>query len=134
MQKGLLQPLTVSRPPNLNTLGYNPNKHCKFHQNLKHSTYNCIHFKHEIQNLIDFEKIPDPEKLNPNHSTKNNHIPNYPNVPPSIVMVINSGVRKEESLDASKNEEKSKKPTALSYFLREVEKEVIEEVIEEMQD
>ena len=42
--------------------------------------------------------------------------------------MINLGIRKEKSLDASKNEEKSKKPTALSYLPREIEKEVIKEV------
>ena len=49
-------------------------------------------------------------------------------------MVINSGISKEESPDASKNEEKSKKPIVLSYLLREIEKEVIEEVTDEMQN
>ena len=48
--------------------------------------------------------------------------------------MINSGISKEESPNASKNEEKSKKPTVLSYFPREIEKEVIEELTEEMQD
>ena len=57
MQKGLLQPLPNPNPPNPNTPYYNPNKHCKFHQNLKHSTDNCIRLKHEIQNLIDSGKI-----------------------------------------------------------------------------
>ena len=37
MQKGLLQLLPNPNPPNPNTPDYNPNKHCKFHQNLKHS-------------------------------------------------------------------------------------------------
>ena len=48
--------------------------------------------------------------------------------------MIDSGISKEESPDASKNEEKSKKPAVLSYLSREIEKEVIEEVNEEMQD
>ena len=48
--------------------------------------------------------------------------------------MTSSGISKEESLDASKNEEKSKKPATFSYLLREIEKEVIEEVTEEMQD
>ena len=47
-------------------------------------------------------------------------------------MVINSGISKEESPDASKNEEKIKKPAALSCSPREIEKEVIEEASEEM--
>ena len=61
MQKGILQPLPNLNPPNPNTLDYNSNKHCKFHQNLNHSTDNCIRLKHEIQNLIDSGKIIDPE-------------------------------------------------------------------------
>ena len=48
MQKGLLQPLLNPNPPNPNTSDYNPNKHYKFHQNLKHSTDSCMHLKHEI--------------------------------------------------------------------------------------
>ena len=31
IQKGLLRPLIVSRPPNPNLPGYNPNSYCKFH-------------------------------------------------------------------------------------------------------
>ena len=93
-----------------------------------------MHLKHEIQNLIDSGKITDPEKSNPNQNTKTNPFPNHPNVPPPAVIVTSSGISKEESPDASKNEEKSKKPAALSCSPREIEKEVIEEVNEEMQD
>ena len=32
VQKGLLRPLTTSRPPNPNLPGYDPNSYCKFHQ------------------------------------------------------------------------------------------------------
>ena len=80
MQKGLLQPLPNPNPPNPKTSDYNPNKHCKFHQHLKHSTNNCIHLKHEIQNLIDSGKIADPEK-------------------PATMMII-SGVSEEEILNS----------------------------------
>ena len=89
-----------------------------------------MRLKYEIQNLIDSGKITDSE----NPSTKNNPFLNYPNVPPSAVIVTSSGINKEESPDTSKNEEKTKKPVTLSYLPREIEKEVIEEVIEEMQD
>ena len=121
MQKGLLQPLPNPNPPNPNTSDYNPNKYCKFHQNLKHSTDSCMHLKYEIQNLIDFEKITDPE--NPNQNTKNNPFLNYPNIPPPATIVTSSGISKEESPDAFKNEEKIKKPTALSCSPREIENE-----------
>ena len=95
MQKGLLQPLPNPNPPNPNTPDYNPNKHYKFHQNLKHSTDNCIRLKHEIQNLIDSRKITDPK----NPSTRTNPFPNYRNVPPPATMMINSGVSEEEVLN-----------------------------------
>ena len=72
MQKGLLQPLPNPNSPNPNTPDYNPNKHCKFHQNLKHSTDNCIRLKHEIQNLIDAGRIIDLK----NPSTKIIHSQN----------------------------------------------------------
>ena len=71
---------------------------------------------------------------NPNPNTKTNPFLNYPNVPPPDTIVTSSGISKKESPDASKNEEKSKKPAVLSYLSREIEKEVIEEVNEEIQD
>ena len=89
-----------------------------------------MRLKHEIQNLIDSEKITDPE--NPN--SKNNPFLNYPNIPPPATIVTSSGISKEESPDAFKNEEKIKKPTALSCSPREIEKEVIEEANKKMQD
>ena len=92
-----------------------------------------MRLKHEIQNLIDSRKITDPEKSNPKQNTKTNPFLNHPNVPPPAVIVTSLGISKEESPDASKNEEKSKKPAALSYSPRKIEKEVIEEASEEMQ-
>ena len=59
-----------------------------------------MRLKHEIQNLIDSGKITDPEKSNPNPSTKTNPFPNYQNVPPPATMIINSGVSKEEVLNS----------------------------------
>ena len=47
-------------------------------------------------------------------------------------MMVNSRISKEEPLDASKNEKKSKKPTTLRYLPREIEEKVIEEVIEKI--
>ena len=77
IQKSLLRPLTVSRPPNPNLLGYDPNSYCKFHQVPGQSTDSCMCLKHEIQNLIDSEKITDPEKSNLNPNTKTNPFSNY---------------------------------------------------------
>ena len=89
-----------------------------------------MRLKHKIQNLIDSEKITDLK----NSSTKKISFLNYLNIPPLAAIVINSGISKEKSLDAFKNEKKNKKPTALSYLPREIEKEMIEEVTEEIQD
>ena len=85
-----------------------------------------MHLKYEIQNLIDSRKITDPEKSNPNQNTKTNPFLNHPNIPPPAAIVTSSRISKEESPDASMNEEKSKKPAALSYLPREIDKEVIE--------
>ena len=59
-----------------------------------------MRLKHEIQNLIDFEKITDPEKSNPKPNTKTNPFPNYRNVPPPVIMMINSGVSEKEILNS----------------------------------
>ena len=59
-----------------------------------------MRLKHEIQNLIDSEKITDPEKSNSNPNTKTNPFPNYWNVPPPATMMINSGISKEEVLNS----------------------------------
>ena len=59
-----------------------------------------MRLKHKIQNLIDFRKITDPEKSNPNPNTKTNPFPNYQNVPPPVTMMIDSGVSEEEVLNS----------------------------------
>ena len=55
-----------------------------------------MHLKYEIQNLIDFGKITNPEKSNPNPNTKTNPFPNYQNIPSPATMMINSGISEEE--------------------------------------
>ena len=49
---------------------------------------------------MDFEKITDPEKSDPNPNTKTSPFPNYQNVPPPATMMINLGVSKEEVLNS----------------------------------
>ena len=98
--KGLLRPLTTSRPPNPNLPGYDPNSYCKFHQIAGHSTDSCMRLKHEIQNLIDSGKITYPKKSNPNPNAKTNPFLNYRNVPPPAPMMINSRVSEEEVLNS----------------------------------
>ena len=63
---------------------------------------------------------------------KTNPFLNHLNVPPPAAIVTSLGISKEESPDASKNEKESKNPAALSYLPREIEKEMIEEVTEEI--
>ena len=58
-----------------------------------------MRLKYGIQNLIDFGKITDPKKSNPNPNTKTNPFPNYRNVLPPTTMMINSGVSEEEILN-----------------------------------
>ena len=77
IQKGLLKPLTASRPPNPNLPSYDPNSYCKFHQVAGHPIDSCMRLKHEIQNIIDAGKITDPEKSHPNPNTRTNPFPNY---------------------------------------------------------
>ena len=67
-----------------------------------------MRLKYEIQNFIDSGKITDPEKSNPNQNTKTNLFLNHPNIPPPAAIVTSSGISKEDSPDAFKNEEKIK--------------------------
>ena len=48
IQKGLLRPLTISKPPNPNLPSFNPKSYCIFHQVVGHSTDSCMRLKHEI--------------------------------------------------------------------------------------
>ena len=59
-----------------------------------------MRLKHEIQNLIDFEKIIDLEKSSPSPNTKANPFPNYRNILPPATMMINLGVSEEEVLNS----------------------------------
>ena len=133
VQKGLLQPITYFRAPNPNSLSYDPNSYCNFHQAIRHHTNTCIYLKHEIQDLIDARKITDPK----NPSIKNNPFPNY------NTLMINLGINEEKVLnsfkdlsekpiekspDALEDAKKVNKSTTLSYLQRRIEEEVIEEM------
>ena len=88
-RQGLLKPMEPKPLPNPLPSHYNLSLYCHFHQQKGHDTDNCVRLKHEIQDLIDSRKIPDPEKDQPN--THRNPLPNYHYVPPPTSM-INSGL------------------------------------------
>ena len=87
--QGLLKSLDPRPIPNPVLHYFDLNQYCHFHQQKGHDTDNCPRLRHEIQNLIDAHKIPDPEKEQPN--THRNPLPNYHSVPPPTYM-INSGL------------------------------------------
>ena len=87
--QGLLEPLEPKPVPNLVPHNLDLSLYCHFHQRRGHEIDSCTRLRHEIQNLIDSRKIPDPEKEQPN--THKNPLPNYHSVPPPIYM-INSGL------------------------------------------
>ena len=68
--KGLLNPLEPRPLPNPVPYYLNQNLYCHFHQQKGHDTDNCVRLQHEIQNLIDSHKIPNPEKGQPNTHKK----------------------------------------------------------------
>ena len=56
------------------------NLYCLFYQRTRHSTDECTHLKHEIQDLIDNDVIPKPRLTNqPN--VHQNPLPNYQRTP-----------------------------------------------------
>ena len=88
-KQGLLKPLEPRPIPNPVPHYFDLNQYCSFHQQKGHDTDNCTRLRHEIQNLIDAHKIPNPEKEQPN--TYHNPLPDYHSVPPPAYM-INSGL------------------------------------------
>ena len=87
--QGLLKPLEGKPLPHTPPPHINVNLYCHYHQLHGHDTDHCTRLRHEIQDLIDSRKIPDPGKEQPN--THRNPLPNYHHVPPPTYM-INSGL------------------------------------------
>ena len=62
-RQGLLRPLKPKPVPDPLPSKINPSLHCAFHQFPGHETDRCARLRHEIQNLIDAGKIPDPDRV-----------------------------------------------------------------------
>lgn len=61
---------TYRPPPEPKPLGYDPNKYCKFHRYVGHSTNRCIALRHFVQDLIEEGKIKlDGNSIQPSTST-----------------------------------------------------------------
>ena len=94
-----MRPMPSQQPlPNAN-----PKLYCKFHQTVGHDTDVCTRLRHEIQDLIDADKIIDPETCKPN--TQNNPLANYKNAPPpdTPVLLIGTGLTEEQVFNSFVN-------------------------------
>ena len=65
IKRGLLQPLEPKPLPNPLPSNFNLQAYCSFHQIQGHNTDKCHRLRHEIQNLIDEGKIPNPDRNDP---------------------------------------------------------------------
>src|SRR2546425_1010163 len=65
IKRGLLQPLEPKPLPDPLPANFNLQAYCKFHQVKGHYTDKCHRLRHEIQDLIDQGKIPNPDKITP---------------------------------------------------------------------
>lgn len=84
-RQGFLKPLETPPPQPPYGPGYDPTKHCAFHQHPGHDTDRCRRLKHEIQDLIDHGTIQTPTKPN----VQTNPLPNHNNVPPPATHCVN---------------------------------------------
>src|SRR3989442_4263519 len=100
IKKGLLRPLEPNPLPNPLPPSFNQQAYCEFHQARGHDTNNCKRLKHEVQDLIEQGKIPDPEQGQP--STRKNPLPNFSS---GGVYVIGEYKSEEEILREIEKEE-----------------------------
>src|SRR3989440_4198350 len=75
IKEGLLQPLEPRSLPNPLPAKFNSRAYCNFHQGRGHDTNSCKRLRHEIQDLIEQGKIPDPSRSE--SSTRNNPPPGF---------------------------------------------------------
>ena len=68
--KGLLKPLKPKPLQNPPPPYLKIDRYCHFHQQHGHFTDSCSRLRHEIQDLIDSHKIPNPEKEQPDTHRK----------------------------------------------------------------
>ena len=58
--KGLLKPLDSKPIPHPMPRSYNPNGHCRYHQERGHTIDKCYNLTHDIQDLIEQQVITPP--------------------------------------------------------------------------
>src|SRR5256884_3079950 len=80
IKRGLLQSLELKPLPDPLPAHFNLQAYCKFHRVKGHYTDKCHRLRHEIQDLIDQGKIPDPD--NSTSSTKATSSSDYRSVAP----------------------------------------------------
>ena len=79
--KGFIKLLDLGRyASNTSTPNYNASEYCEYHQSHGHSTNKCTSLRHDIEDLIQSDKVPLPPINLPN--IKTNPFPNYHGVPP----------------------------------------------------
>ena len=69
--KGFIKPLDLAPMPNPIPYTWNLNEYCHYHQKSSHKTDNCFCLKHEIQDLIDNEALPNPNIIIKTNIRKN---------------------------------------------------------------
>src|SRR2546425_1611136 len=114
IKRGLLQPLEPRPLPDPLPPRFNLRAFCNFHQSKGHDTNSCKRLRHEIQDLIDSGKIPDPEEVKP--STTKNPLPDFS---PNGVYVVGNYKSEEEVIANIEQEE----------MLEEVENLVVKEIM-----
>src|SRR3989441_9931687 len=100
IKRGLLQPLEPRPLPDPLPPRFNLRAFCDFHQSKGHDTNSCKRLRHEIQDLIDSGKIPDPEEVKP--STTKNPLPDFS---PNGVYVVGNFKSEKEVMDGIEQEE-----------------------------
>src|SRR3989449_2806416 len=114
IKRGLLQPLEPRPLPDPLPPRFNLRAFCNFHQSKGHDTNSCKRLRHEIQDLIDSGKIPDPEEVKP--STTKNPLPDFS---PNGVYVVGNYKSEEEVIANIEQEE----------MLEEVENLTVKEIM-----